>query len=82
MNKMIDTKLIMYWTADLKSSEAMILEVIKTILAIAYREAWKIQDFNRDATREHAMPVHNWFTTLCLQNSLIKSKESGLDEYW
>ena len=35
MNKMTDTKLIIHWTADVKSSEAMILEVIKAILAIA-----------------------------------------------
>ena len=35
MNEMIDTKLIIYWTVDVKSSEAVILEVMKAILAIA-----------------------------------------------
>ena len=34
------------WTADMKSSEAMILAVMNAIFATAYKEAWKIQDFN------------------------------------
>ena len=35
----------------------MILAVMNIIYAIAYIEAWKIQDFNRVGTRDLAIPV-------------------------
>ena len=44
------------WTAEKKSSEAMILAVMNAIFAMS-KEAWKIQDLNGVWTRDHAIPV-------------------------
>ena len=44
------------WTADMKSSEAMILAVVNAILQLR-KEDWKIQDFNGVWTRDLAIPV-------------------------
>ena len=47
------------WTADMKSSEAVILAVIDAIFANCVKEAWKIQDFNGVWTYDLAIPVRH-----------------------
>ena len=56
-------KWIICWTADMKSSEAMILTVVNVILQL-HREAWKCQDFNRVCTCDLVMLVwrSNWLS--------------------
>ena len=44
------------WTTDMKSNEAMILQLWTQFLQLR-KEAWKIQDFNGVWTRDLAIPV-------------------------
>ena len=48
----------MYWTADMKSNEAMILAVMDKILGIVWKHE-KLQDFNRVWAHDLWMPVQH-----------------------
>ena len=65
----------------------MILAVINTIYAIAYIEAWKIQDFNRGWTHDLAIPVRHsnqlsYEATDIGSWSFVGSNDPVRNEYW
>ena len=63
-------KWIIYWIPDMKSSEAIILAVMNAILAIAYREDWKIQDhsftwFHIRSSIDHSFHISDGIGEAC-----------------
>ena len=55
MNVKLYLKYFIYWTADVKSSKLWSSQLWTQFYAIAYEEAWKIQDFNGVWTRDLAI---------------------------